>query len=104
MTASKSLSPTRASALDEAKAIVARALAPYSGDVYLFGSCADGRASSHSDIDIGIDSAAPRDVMAAIDEAMEESAIPYFVDVIDMRRADLEFVAIIRRQGIRWTI
>ncbi len=61
-------------------------------------------APRRSDIDIWIDSAAPRDVMAAIDEAMEESAIPYFVDIIDMRRADPEFAAIIRRRGIRWTI
>jgi predicted nucleotidyltransferase len=99
-----SLTPTRAWALDEAKSIVARMLAPYGGQVYLFGSCASGRVSSHSDIDIGIDSAAPREVIAELDEAMEESAIPYYVDVIDMRCADPAFRAIIREQGIRWTI
>ncbi len=104
MTIGNSLTPTRVWALQEAKSIVVRMLAPYGGRAYLFGSCANGRVSSHSDIDIGIDSAAPREVIAGLDEAMEESAIPYYVDVIDMRRADPAFRAIIREQGIRWTI
>jgi len=104
MTYLHSFTPTRAWALDEAKSIVARMLASYGGEVYLFGSCARGRVAHHSDIDIAIDSDAPLDVIAEIGEAMEESAIPYYVDVIDMRRTDPEFNAIIRKQGIQWTI
>jgi predicted nucleotidyltransferase len=99
-----SLTPTRAWALDEAKSIVARMLASYGGEVYLFGSRAYGRVAPHSDIDIAIDSDAPLDVIPEIGEAMEESAIPYYVDVVDMRRTDTAFRAIIREQGIRWTI
>jgi predicted nucleotidyltransferase len=104
MLAARSITPTRAWALEEAKAIVSRLLAPYGGQVYLFGSCAADRPLPHSDIDIGVDSDAPMGVIAEIVEAMEESNIPYYVDIVDMRRSDAEFAAIIRKQGILWTI
>jgi predicted nucleotidyltransferase len=106
MNRSQTLTPTRAWALAEAKEIVFRFLPRDSADVYLFGSCASGRAASHSDIDIGIDARGdlPPRVLAEISEAMEESTIPYYVDVVDMRSVDSAFASRIRQQGLRWTI
>jgi predicted nucleotidyltransferase len=104
MNSFETLTPTRRWALTEVRSILSRILAQHGGRAYLFGSCAQGRAAAHSDIDIGIDSAAPLSSIAAIAEAMEGSAIPYHVDIVDMRRSDPAFAEIIRRQGIPWTI
>ncbi len=100
----ETLTPTRQWALAEVRAIVSRILASHGGQAYLFGSCVNGRAARHSDIDIGIDSAAPLSSIAEIADVVEGSAIPYHVDIVDMRRSDPAFAEIIRRQGIQWTI
>jgi hypothetical protein len=58
----------------------------------------------HSDIDIAI---LPRDELplgffAELDAEIEESTIPYDVDLVDLRHADLALVAEIRREGVKW--
>lgn len=80
------------------------ALGDRKAKVWLFGSCARGDVRQHSDIDIAI---LPRDELpagffAALAADIEESPIPYDVDVVDLRRADPALVEEVRREGVKW--
>ena len=70
--------------------MVLAALGGYDATVWLFGSCARGGVRQHSDIDIAI---LPRDPLpigffGELDAEIEESTIPYDVDLVDLRQAD----------------
>jgi predicted nucleotidyltransferase len=72
--------------------------------VYLFGSCATGLLRPSSDIDVAID---PRRRLASasfatLRERLEESDVPYDVDVVDLSTAPSEFANRVRREGIVW--
>ncbi len=71
------------------------------GRVYLFGSWARGEQRRSSDVDIAIDGADAGSV-GALREILEESAIPYRVDVVDMRFASESLRREIRKDGIAW--
>jgi predicted nucleotidyltransferase len=65
---------------------------------------ARGTPRQHSDIDIAI---LPRDELPSgflgeLDADIEESTIPYDVDLVDLRNADPALIAEIRREGIPW--
>lgn len=73
-------------------------------DIYLFGSWARGSMRHSSDVDIAVDGK-ETDVSAkisALREELEESTIPYRVDVVDMERASEVLCEEIRREGILW--
>ena len=77
----------RKQAIEELRQMVLKALREHDAAVWLFGSCARGEPRQHSDIDIGILS---RDDLssgffAELAADMEESTIPYDVDVVDLR-------------------
>lgn len=57
--------------------------------VVLFGSRASGRARRYSDVDIALvgDQAVPHRVLSTLDEAFEDSDLPYTVDVVDFASA-----------------
>ena len=98
------MNPVRERALDRLREMVLAALGQHKGEVYLFGSCARGEERSRSDIDIGI---LPRDELPAsffaeLDEAIEESTIPYDVEIVDLRQVGRDFLDEVRRTGIRW--
>jgi len=86
------------------RAIVQRTLARRSVSVYLFGSWASGVPHRASDIDIAVDAAEPLppETLARLREALEESTVPYRVDVVDLSDADTEFRERVRREGILW--
>jgi predicted nucleotidyltransferase len=69
----------------EIKKIIFQFLDPKDYQVFIFGSRAKGKAEKFSDYDIGIigKKALPFRVMALIEEALEESDLPYKVDVVD---------------------
>ena len=73
-------------------------------NVYLFGSWARGTARHSSDVDIAVEGTvgdiSPK--IAALREVLEESTIPYRVDVVDMARASEVLCEEIRREGILW--
>jgi len=84
--------------------MVLDALGEYDAAVWLFGSCARGEARQHSDIDIAV---LPRDDLpsgffAELAADLEESTIPYDVDLVDLRRADAALVDEVRREGVKW--
>ena len=84
--------------------MVLDALGEHDAEVWLFGSCARGDVRNASDIDIGV---LPRDVLpsgffARLQDDIEESSIPYHVDVVDLSRVNPNWLGGIRREGINW--
>jgi uncharacterized protein len=61
--------------------------------VFLFGSRASGTAHERSDIDIGIEGPAPvpRQVIAAIEDELDEAPTLYTVEVVDFARVSETF-------------
>ncbi|HMD65991.1 MAG TPA: nucleotidyltransferase domain-containing protein [Stellaceae bacterium] len=84
--------------------MVLDALSGHDAEVWLFGSCARGDALQHSDIDIAI---LPRDDLPSgffsdLAEIVEESSIPYDVDIVDLRSAAPTLIDEVRREGVKW--
>jgi uncharacterized protein len=98
------MNPVRKHAIRKLRRIVLDALAGHDAGVWLFGSCARGDVQQHSDIDIAI---LPRDdlpdsILTELTADIEESPIPYHVDLLDLRHADPALIDDIRREGIAW--
>ena len=98
------INPVRVAALEELRRMVLAALGRHDAAVWLFGSCARGAARQHSDIDIAI---LPRDALPAgffgeLQADIEESAIPYDVDLVDLRHAHPALLDEVRREGVQW--
>jgi len=68
--------------------------------VFLFGSRAAGSPSERSDIDIGIEGPAPvpHDVLAAIQDEIEEAPTLYSIDVVDFVRLPAKFRRVARQR------
>jgi hypothetical protein len=95
---------TAEKALEEVRRIVLAAVGE-DGVVYLFGSWARGEATRTSDIDVAIDpyDTFPRGMLARLRERLEESHVPYRVDVVDLRRTDPEFQRRVLAEGVLWS-
>lgn len=91
--------------VEEARAIVERALRGYPAEVYLFGSWARGDARRLSDIDVAVlpKGDIPWSVLSRLRDELDESTIPYPVEVVDLRETSDEFRARVLREGIRWS-
>ena len=76
-------------------------LADTSAHVYLFGSWARGTQRRGSDVDIAVDGETA-DKIGALRELLEESTIPYRVDLVDLRFASESLRREIRKDGITW--
>ncbi len=92
-------------AFEEVQQILREVLGSQEVVVYLFGSWARGEATSVSDIDIALDSAnpLPPGILARLRERLEESHVPYRVDVVDLTGADPAFRQRIIDEGVRWS-
>jgi len=90
--------------LERLRRLVCAFLSPYRVSVYLFGSYARGEQWRSSDVDIAIEphQALPVGVMSRLREAVEESDIPYAVDIVDLAQADERFRDRVLREGILW--
>ncbi|MBV9586620.1 MAG: nucleotidyltransferase domain-containing protein [Alphaproteobacteria bacterium] len=95
---------TRRQALVELRQMVLKALGNRDAEVWLFGSCARGEVMQHSDIDIAIlpRGEIPEGFFANLGETVEQSTIPYDVDLVDLRRAAPTLVEEVRREGVKW--
>ncbi len=69
--------------------------------IYLFGSRARGDESMHSDIDIAIDGDALSSRISQARFALEESLVPYKIDLVDLSKASY-LKGIIQKEGIVW--
>ena len=84
--------------------IVLRCMAQEKVNIYLFGSWGRGTARHSSDVDVAIEPLAG-DISAqisALRDELEESTIPYNVDIVDMTRAAEALCEEIRREGVLW--
>lgn len=82
-------------------AIVQEGLKGKHVSVYLFGSRAEGRQHRASDYDLAVDAPEDEDLaLHRIRDALEESTIPYTVDVVDLRLADVALKNHIKEKGI----
>ena len=90
--------------IERIRQLVLSVLADEEADVYLFGSWARGTARHGSDVDVAVEFiGAPNErKIADLREQLEESTIPYRVDIVDMSRAAETLREEIRRDGIRW--
>jgi uncharacterized protein len=90
--------------LKELKFILNEELAKENVRVYLFGSWARQEEKQSSDIDIAIESQSPLSPFTwnKLIEHIEESAIPYKVDVVDMHNAEGTFIQKVKEEGILW--
>lgn len=90
--------------LEEVRHLVLEVLGERGAFVYLFGSWARGQATSASDIDIAVEprNPLPPGVLADLRERLEESHIPYRVEVVDLSRADPHLRERVLKEGIRW--
>ena len=87
--------------LSEIKTILINVFREQSCEIYLFGSRAVGNASMTSDFDIAISS--PNEIDREISHAREildESNIPYMVDLVDLKTTSAPFRNRIMKEGI----
>lgn len=90
--------------VEAARRIVVKFLAPQRARLFLFGSRARGVARRTSDIDVAVLPEAPLipGTLARLREALEESDIPYRVEVIDLSTVSEAFRRSILAEGIPW--
>jgi len=96
--------PEEEGALDLLRKTVVRALGAQPARVYLFGSWASGTQHRASDIDLAIEAPTklPAAVLSRLREALEESRVPYRVDLVDLAEVDASFRARALREGQVW--
>lgn len=87
---------------DELVAIITKYLPD--AKIYLYGSRARGTHRNGSDIDLAVDTGAKVDwkMMMKIEDEIDESTIPLFVDVIDIHDVGKKFLEEIRSEWIIW--
>jgi len=88
----------------EIERILAPLLRKYAERLILFGSRARDDARRASDIDLAFSGPrpVPRDALALMREAFEESRIPFRVDLLDYATAPASLRAAIDKEGIAW--
>ncbi|HJU14954.1 MAG TPA: nucleotidyltransferase domain-containing protein [Stellaceae bacterium] len=98
------MNPVRERAVHELRRIVLNALGEHDASVYLFGSHARGEVRHASDIDIAIlpHGELPRGFFTDLADRIEESTIPYDVDLVDLREVAPSFREEVLRTGIKW--
>ncbi len=90
--------------LDELRRIVLSRVGPDDVRVFRFGSWARDDIHQASDIDLAVEPRRDFDAsrLADLADALEESSIPYRVEVVDLRDADDRFRARVASEGIAW--
>lgn len=98
------LNAVRQYAIEQLRRMVLDALGERDAEVWLFGSCARDDVRQHSDIDIAIlpHTDLPAGFFAMLAADIEDSPIPYDVDLVDLRHAAPDLVEKVRREGISW--
>ena len=94
----------KALSADEVLAAVSAIIARYlpAARILLFGSRARGNARRSSDLDIAVDAGSkiPLEVIARIEEEIDELHTLKSIDIIDMNRVNHAFKAIILKNGV----
>ncbi|MBI4561688.1 MAG: nucleotidyltransferase domain-containing protein [Candidatus Rokubacteria bacterium] len=92
--------------LDEVRRIFREVLGGGTVTVYLFGSWARGEATAISDIDLAIEARTPLapGTLARLRERLEDSRVPYRVEVVDLNEVDPAFRGRILAESVRWSV
>jgi hypothetical protein len=98
--------PNRDKVLEQVYQIAKDHLQGMNVHLYLFGSWARGEERRSSDIDLALDyeTPLPTYLLARLREALEESTVPYRVEVVDLTQMDENFKERVRREGIEWEV
>jgi predicted nucleotidyltransferase len=90
--------------LEYLKSIVLSVLGNYPVTIYLFGSWAKHKEKRTSDIDIAIwyEQKIPDKILTELKFTIDESEIPYRVEIVDLKKADDKFVEKVKREGVIW--
>ena len=91
-------------ALEEVKSIILGGLKGFNVAVFLFGSRATGTAIPISDIDVAVypKESLPSGLLSTIREELEESGIPFSVDLVDLTQLSQSWVEKIQKDGVVW--
>ena len=92
--------------MEEVRRLVLEAIGNREIAAYLIGSRARGDARPRSDVDVALDGHGrpiPKIWLAELRERLEESLIPFTVDVVDLAEASADLRAATRREGVKWT-
>lgn len=102
----KEIGSQRDKILQQVQAILLRVLSGHRVKLYLFGSWSRGEERQSSDIDIGVwhDGTLESRQLVKVRHLLEESTIPYRVDVVDLTQADPALLANVMREGIVWNV
>lgn len=97
---------TRSFTLEQIQRIIFNHLTGQSAKVYLFGSWARLEEKRSSDIDVAIEFTTNNDsnhrTLMNIRHALDDSTIPYRVDVVHLNLADDYIMNKVRKEGILW--
>jgi len=90
--------------IDKIRRIIINGLSEYPVRIYLFGSRVSGTPSQSSDCDVGLDfkGEIPPGVLSAVREELEESHVPYRVELVDLSETSPDFTKKVREEGIPW--
>ena len=92
----------REEVLQQVRAVVESVAEQANVQVYLFGSWARGEERVTSDIDLAVEGEEASELAMQLREALEESDIPYRVDVVNLMEASPALLANVRKEGILW--
>lgn len=84
------------------KQILFRYLEPKDYSLFIFGSRASGENKKYSDIDIGVEGKKPVKflTLAKLQDAFEESNLPYIIDLVDFATVSDSFKKIAKKNSI----
>jgi predicted nucleotidyltransferase len=105
MKAVSGMNPTRMGALEQVRAIVVGPVEGHGVQVYLVSSCARGDAVRTSDIDVAMNAGErlPPLLSIEIKDQLEESTVPYFMDVVDLASVDVKYRRELLDGAVEWT-
>ena len=92
--------------LDQVKRLVLKGLQGHDVQVLLFGSHATGKAGKSSDIDVAVlpGGELPVGLLSRIRESLQESHVPFSVELVDLSQTDEAFRERVLAEGITWTV
>jgi len=90
--------------ITQLKGLILNYLEAYPVKIYFFGSRATGDAGRYSDIDIAVlpNEDLPAHVLAELKDIIEESTIPYHVDIVNLLETDDKFKQKIIKEAVIW--
>ena len=90
--------------LEQVREIIINRLKGYEIELFLFGSQTRGESSQPSDIDVGVlpKQPLPQNLLSEIREELEESNIPYPVELIYLSKVSHKFARNVKEEGIPW--